>query len=103
MVLSACETALGEVGDGEGTIGLTWALFIAGTPTVVASQWRVDSRSTTDLMIGMYRELMKPQSSLESSLASARALRTSALRLLRNASYAHPFYWAGFVAIGGRL
>lgn len=103
VVLSACETALGAVGDGEGMIGLTWALFIAGTPTVVASQWRVDSRSTTDLMIGMHRELSKTEVPLESSIATARALRDSALRLLRTPAFAHPFYWAGFVTISSRM
>ena len=103
LVLSACETALGQVDDGEGMIGLAWALFIAGTPTVVASQWRVDSASTTDLVIGLHRELAAPPVKLSSSLRTARALRASALRLLHSGAYTHPFYWAGFVVIGDRL
>jgi CHAT domain-containing protein len=103
IVLSACETALGRVGDGEGMIGLTWALFIAGSPSVVASQWRVESTSTTDLIIGFHRELARRAATAPSSLAAARSLRTSALRLLRSGAYSHPFYWAGFVTIGTRL
>lgn len=103
LVLSACETALGKVGAGEGMIGLTWALFIAGSPTIVATQWRVESSSTTDLIIGFHRDLVTGASNVPSSLGAARSLRTSALRLLKSADYAHPFYWAGFVAIGARL
>jgi CHAT domain-containing protein len=44
-VLSACETARGRVGDGEGLIGMTWALFMAGVPTTIASQWQVPSET----------------------------------------------------------
>lgn len=51
VVLSACETARGHVGEGEGMIGLTWAFFAAGVPTTVASQWKVASESTTKLML----------------------------------------------------
>jgi CHAT domain-containing protein len=51
VVLSACETARGRVGDGEGLIGMTWALFVAGVPTTVASQWKVPSISTSKLMV----------------------------------------------------
>jgi len=57
VVLSACETARGRVGAGEGMIGLTWALFVAGAPAVVVSQWSVESASTTELMIEFHRLL----------------------------------------------
>jgi CHAT domain-containing protein/tetratricopeptide (TPR) repeat protein len=43
VVLSACETARGRIGAGEGVIGMSWALFIAGSPTTVVSQWKVES------------------------------------------------------------
>jgi CHAT domain-containing protein len=56
-VLSACQTARGQVGSGEGLIGMSWALFIAGTSTTVASQWKVDSASTARLMIDFHRNL----------------------------------------------
>ncbi len=97
-VLSACETARGWVGAGEGVIGMSWALFVAGVPTTVASQWNVDSKSTTDLMIDFHRRLtMRPAKSKQSK---AEALRQAELRLLRSERYRHPFYWAGFVMIG---
>lgn len=54
-VLSACETARGQVRSGEGLIGMSWALFVAGTPTTVASQWQVDSASTARLMMAFHR------------------------------------------------
>ena len=56
-VLSACETARGRFGAGEGMIGLTWALFVAGAPATVVSQWKVESASTRDLMLGFHRQL----------------------------------------------
>lgn len=92
-VLSACQTARGRVGTGEGVIGMSWALFVAGVPTTVASQWKVDSASTTSLMIDFHRRLTKKQTKAE-------ALRQASLGLLRSERYRHPFYWAGFVMIG---
>src|SRR5262249_36596943 len=47
-VLSACETARGRFGAGEGVIGLAWAMFVAGVPTTLVSQWKVESASTRD-------------------------------------------------------
>jgi CHAT domain-containing protein len=101
VVLSACETARGRVAAGEGIIGLTWALFIAGVPTTVVSQWRVDSDSTARLMVGFHGRLAAPGSTAAAS--ASEALRGSALALLANPSYRHPFYWAGFVVVGDGL
>jgi len=95
-VLSACQTARGWVGAGEGVIGMSWALFVAGVPTTVASQWKVDSASTTNLMIDFHRRLTT-RSAKESK---AESLRQAELGLLRSERYRHPFYWAGFVMIG---
>lgn len=94
-VLSACQTARGWVGAGEGVIGMSWALFVAGVPTTVASQWKVDSASTTNLMIDFHRRLTTRPAN-----AKAEALRQASLGLLRTDRYRHPFYWAGFVMIG---
>jgi CHAT domain-containing protein len=94
VVLSACETARGRVGAGEGVIGLTWALFLAGCPTTVVSQWKVESASTAALMVEFYRRLRSR------SVTKAEALRQAALKLLQNDRYSHPFYWAGFVVMG---
>jgi len=92
-VMSACETARGRPLAGEGLIGLSWAWFVAGVPTTVVSHWKVESKSTTDLMIGLHR-------GLRAGRAPAEALRASALGVLRKGESSHPFYWAGFIVMG---
>jgi CHAT domain-containing protein len=99
-VLSACETARGRVGAGEGMIGLSWALFVAGCPTSVLSQWKVDSAGTTELMVEFHRQLKSQMATGSNRISAARALREAALKLLRTNRYRHPFYWAGFVVTG---
>lgn len=94
VILSACDTAQGRIGPGEGMIGLAWTLFVAGASTTVVSQWEVDSTSTTELMIDLHRNLQLQH------LSKQEALRQAELKLLKTKSYHHPFYWAGFVLIG---
>ena len=93
VVLSACETARGKISEGEGVIGLSWALFAAGCSSEVVSQWKVDSESNTDLMIEFHRRF-------RDGAKPAEALRAASLALAKNPRYRHPFYWAPFVAIG---
>lgn len=100
VVLSACETARGRATAGEGVIGMSWALFVAGTPTIVASQWKVESSSTTDLMIEFHRNLITLRRDANERGAVAEALRRASLKLMRGDDYRHPFYWAGFVVVG---
>jgi CHAT domain-containing protein/Flp pilus assembly protein TadD len=99
-VLSACETARGRVGAGEGMIGLTWALFVAGVPTTVVSQWKVRSDSTAELMIEFHRLLQARDAKGAPRLSRAEALQQAALKLLNSSQYRHPFFWAGFVLVG---
>lgn len=95
-VLSACETARGRVGAGEGMIGLSWALFVSGVPTTVLSQWKVESDSTSRLMVAFHQNRHK-------NLSDAEALRMAALSVRKDPAYQHPFYWAPFIAIGAGL
>lgn len=99
VVLSACQTARGRVGAGEGVIGIAWAVFVAGSPTVVVSQWRVDSARTADLMIDFHQNLLQRRTADGSAMTKSEALRQAALKMLRG-KYNHPAYWAGFVQIG---
>ncbi len=92
-VLSACETGRGTSAEGEGLVGLTWALFAAGVRNVVVSQWRVESESTTALMTGLHR-------GLRGGADPAEALRGAALALMKDPRYRHPFYWGAFIASG---
>ncbi len=100
VVLSACETARGRFGAGEGMIGLTWALFVAGVPATVVSQWKVESASTRDLMVSFHRGISSPPRAGKAKATKTEALRQAALKLLKNPETSHPFYWAGFVLVG---
>jgi CHAT domain-containing protein len=95
-VLSACETARGRVGAGEGVIGLSWALLVSGVPSTVLSQWKVASDSTSLFMTAFHENRKK-------SMSDAEALRAAALTLRKNPAYQHPFYWAPFTVIGAPL
>ena len=100
VVLSACETARGRVAPGEGVIGMSWALFVAGCPTAVVSQWKVDSSSTTELMLEFHKRLTRATQGKRGPMNGAASLREAALKLLHMPEYRHPFYWAGFILIG---
>lgn len=99
-VLSACETARGRITSGEGVIGLTWAFFVAGVPTTVVSQWKVESTSTAELMLAFHRARKATDVAGASPFRTARALRTAEIQLLHNPKFSHPFYWAGFIVMG---
>jgi CHAT domain-containing protein len=98
VTLSACETALGsgyfaEVPAGDDFVGLTRAFLYAGSPSVLATLWQVNDRSTLELMRNFYRKLGRRGKG--QALAEAqRALRNGAAR------YRHPYYWASFVLVG---
>lgn len=92
VVLSACQTATGRPAPGEGIIGLSWALFVAGCPTMVASEWKVESTSTTAMMVAFHRNLV------ERAMTPALALRAAQIEVRKK--YEHPFYWASFVVLG---
>lgn len=96
VILSACETGRGEIRDGEGIIGLPYALFIAGCPTTIVSQWKVSAQSTADLMVSLHTHLNQKE------VSKAEALRRAALSLIHGpkADFRHPFYWAGFIVFG---
>ncbi len=94
-ILSACETGNGKISPGEGIIGMSWAFFVAGTRSMLVSQWKVNSASTSELMVSFYRARKKGQPG-----EKARALREAAMRTMRDQRYRHPLYWAGFVLVG---
>jgi CHAT domain-containing protein len=93
VVLSACETGVGKVAQGEGVYGLRRALVIAGAESLLMSLWQVDDDATRDLITGYYRRL-------ERGKGRSEALRLSQLRMLRSDKYQHPFYWASFIPSG---
>lgn len=92
-VLSGCESALGRLSLGEGVIGLGSAFMQAGVPAVIGSLWKIDDRTTVELMRSFY-------DGLADGLTVAGALRRAQLEMSARAETAHPFYWAGFVVVG---
>ena len=95
VVLSACQTGLGKLVRGEGMIGLSRSLILAGASAVVVSLWSVSDQSTSLLMKQFYKNLTIKRLSVAKSLQQARNL------MIRNASYSHPFFWGPFILIGG--
>lgn len=94
VVLSGCDTGLGRLSQGEGLIGMTRAFFYAGTPSLVASLWPVNDRSTARLMDEFYQNL-------ERGVSRAKALQLAKISLIRSAGWEKdPFYWGAFVLMG---
>jgi CHAT domain-containing protein len=96
VILSACETARGRVAAGEGILGLMWAVFVAGSPATLVSQWRVDSASTTALMVAFHRQW----NANGGAMSKARALQAASVAVLHTRKFSEPFYWAGFILAG---
>lgn len=93
VVLSACETGVGKVTNGDGVYGLRRALVIAGAESLVMSLWQVDDLATRDLMAGYYARL-------GAGRGRSAALRDIQLELAARKEYAHPYYWASFLPAG---
>jgi CHAT domain-containing protein len=98
VVLSACDTGVGEVTTGEGVLGLRRAFRVAGAKTLIMSLWSVDDEATRRWMRALYENRFGRH--LDSA-ASARAAELEMIRARRAAGEStHPFYWASFVAVG---
>jgi CHAT domain-containing protein len=95
VVLSACETGLERYNKSEGAIGIARTLLALGAPLVAASQWKVDSAPTKDLMIAFHRNRK------QKGLTSAESLRQAQLEMLGRDETKAPFYWAAFSLFGG--
>ena len=89
VVLSACETGLGEVQGSEGVYGLQRAFKIAGVKNIIMSLWQVPDKQTAELMELFYKNWLIEKMSTRAALASAqKTMRDKKLE---------PYYWAGFV------
>ncbi len=94
VVLSACETALGNTGPGEGMIGMGWALSAAGVSSSMLSLWKVDSAASRQFMTAFYRDYAVK------GTTRAAVMRRAGLEMLHSPAYSHPFYWAAFTLWG---
>jgi CHAT domain-containing protein len=95
VVLSACETQMGELSAGDEVVGLTRA-FLYGAPTVVASLWSVDDAATGVLMTRFYEHLLAGKGKAEALQAAQAEVRADPA----HPEWAHPYYWAAFVLSG---
>lgn len=93
VVLSACDTGVGEQIAGEGVMGLRRAMIMAGAETLVMSLWKVSDSETATLMKSYY-------CNLGAGLGRAEALRDAQLKFLKDADTSHPFFWASFLSLG---
>jgi CHAT domain-containing protein/DNA-binding SARP family transcriptional activator len=93
VVMSACETGVGDVANGEGVYGLRRAFVMAGAESQMMSLWKVDDYGTSELMSLYYERLSRGENRSE-------ALRQVQLEFLEAPAYRHPFYWAAFIFSG---
>lgn len=91
VVLSACETGVGEIRTGEGVFGLRRAFVLAGAQTLVMSLWKVPDRQTQELMEEFYGHL-------QAGIPRGEALR-KAQRSMKN-RHPDPYYWGAFICQG---
>jgi len=112
-VLSACKTGSGDYVRGEGVNGMSRAFLLAGSRSVVVSLWDVDSRATEHLMVAFYRQVLAgvdPEGALAlakretQELFQPKAIDVEPPALAKQLlapQGLHPFYWAGFILVGG--
>jgi CHAT domain-containing protein/tetratricopeptide (TPR) repeat protein len=94
VVLSACETGLGQEVKGEGLVGLTRGFMYAGTPRVMVSLWSVDDAGTSELMSRFYKKM------LQENLKPVAALRAAQIEMWQDTRWKAPYYWAAFTLQG---
>jgi CHAT domain-containing protein len=93
VTLSACDSGIGEVRNGEGVYGLRRAFVLAGTETLVMTLWPVSDASSRETMAAYY-------AGLRAGMGRGDALRQAKLEMLKRTGRQHPFYWASFIQFG---
>jgi CHAT domain-containing protein len=90
VVLSACETGIGEIMNGEGVFGLSRAFQVAGADKIIMSLWKVEDKATKELMILLYKNWLQSKDIQQAFIEAQKQLRTK---------YPQPYYWGGFVLL----
>ena len=94
IVLSACQTGLGDQVRGEGLVGLSRGFMYAGVPRIIVSLWQVDDAATAEFMTRFYRLLLREH------LTPAAALQQTQREMRTETEWTHPYYWAAFILQG---
>ena len=94
VVLSACDTSNGQVVNGEGMMSLSWAFLAAGSRSVLATQWSVDSKSAARDIVLFYEQMLAGKNKAEAIQAVMKK------QISARPPFNHPSYWAGYVSIG---
>ncbi len=92
--LSACETGLGKIYDGEGIVGLSQAFLVAGAKAMSVSLWQVSDESTMKFMSGLYSHVKKDHTGFSHAMSQMKR------EFIKNNRYSAPFYWAPFIFYG---
>ncbi|CAL2092880.1 CHAT domain-containing protein [Tenacibaculum sp. 190524A05c] len=95
VALSACQTGIGKLENGEGNISLARAFSYAGAKSLVKSLWKVNDRSSSEIMSTFYKELKKGENKKTALQKAKKEYLNTTIKELQ-----HPFYWAGFVING---
>ncbi len=96
VVLSACDTGIGDISAGEGIYGLRRAFVIAGSESQLISLWKVDDAATKDLMVAYYERLKAGEGRRE----ALHQIQRDWLEGKKGEKYQHPYYWASFIPSG---
>jgi CHAT domain-containing protein len=95
VALSACQTGIGKLEKGEGNISLARAFSYAGAKSLVKSLWKVNDRSSSEIMSSFYKELKRGENKKTALQKAKKEYLNTTIKELK-----HPFYWAGFVING---
>ncbi|NEP24886.1 MAG: CHAT domain-containing protein [Moorea sp. SIO3I6] len=96
VVLSACDTGIGDISAGEGIYGLRRAFVIAGSESQLISLWKVEDTATKDLMVAYYQGLKAGKGRRE----ALSQIQRDWLEGKNGKKYQHPYYWASFIFSG---
>ncbi len=103
VVLSACNTGLGKIQEGEGVISLARAFKYAGAKSIVSSLWSVDDKSTSIVLNSFYQHLLNKKTKNQSEVKTKdQALRDAKLDFINSNKNldAHPYFWGAFIGLG---
>ena len=96
VTLSACDTGIGDIKNGEGVYSLNRAFQEAGAKAVLSTLWKVDDEATSEFMQNFYNRFLEGIPAQQ----AIQATQATQLEFMQNEKYYDPFYWAGFVMTG---